>query len=263
MKIFKIIVYLVCVAAGLLLLVDSQNGEAGESRVLNIIENDWPPYYFAGKSNKPEGFAKELLKNCIPEKEYSSQFNFYPVKRMYAYLETGKIDIALFSYKKKREAIVHYGKEPIFSSGYRAVVLADSDIQIRDIKDFDKLRIGHLAGLRYSKSFLEYIEKRKEEGTLTVTTLGNSCLKMLLAGMIDVFVDTSDTTLWRAKQMNALDKIRIVDFDIQTKDYFVTVSKQSTVIKDKVYFLEKIDQCVRETKQDGRYIKISEKYGIH
>ena len=136
-----------------------QAGEAGEPHALNIVENDWPPYFFAGKSNGVEGFAKELLKMFIPERGYTCNFTFYPVKRMYSYMEKGKLDIALFSYKKERESFLVYGKEPLFTSGYRPVVLTGSDIKIRSLTDFDTLRIGHLAGLKYSRSFLEYVEK--------------------------------------------------------------------------------------------------------
>ena len=104
--------------------------------------------------------------------------------------------------------------------------------------------------------------RRKREGTLVTTTIGNSCVKMLLAGMIDVFVDTSDSALWRAKQMNALDKIKVLNFDIRTKEYFVTVSKQSKIIKDKHSFLNKLDQCINSAKKDGRFAEIASKYGM-
>lgn len=232
---------------------------AAESKILNISENDWPPYFFAGKPGSPEGIAKEILKMCISETGYGYKFDFYPVRRMYSYLEDGKMDIAVFSYKKERESFVIYGKEPIFSSGYRPVVLASGSIKIASLKDFDNLKVGHLAGLQYSKPFLEYIEKRKD---IIVTTAGDSCLKMLLSNIIDIFADTKDTVLWRAKQMNALDKIRVLDFDIQTSEYFITISKKSAVIQEKEMFLNSLDHCLKAAKTDGRYLKIFEKYGI-
>lgn len=236
-----------------------KSSSADEADTLKISENDWPPYFFAGKADSPEGIAKELLKMCISDTGYAYKFNFYPVNRMYSYLEDGKIDIAVFSYKKDREAFLIYGKEPIFSSGYSPFVLASGNIRISSIKDFDNLRIGHLAGLKYSESFLKYIESRKD---IVVTTVGDSCLKMLLSGIIDVFVDTKDTVLWRAKQMNVSDKIRVSGFEIQSSDYFVTVSKKSAVINDGEDLLKRIDRCLKAAKSDGRYAKIFDKYGI-
>jgi polar amino acid transport system substrate-binding protein len=242
-----------------LLFSNPQAAMAESPEVLSISENDWPPYFFAGKPDSPEGIGKEILKMCISEAGYGYKFEFYPVRRMYSYLEDGKMDIAVFSYKKERESFVIYGKEPIFSSGYRPVVLASGNIKISSLKDFDKLKVGHLAGLQYSKPFLEYIEKRRD---IIVTTAGDSCLKMLLSNIIDVFADTKDTVLWRAKQMNALDKIRVLDFDIQTSEYFITISKKSAVIKEKEMFLNSLDYCLKAAKTDGRYARIFEKYGI-
>jgi ABC-type amino acid transport substrate-binding protein len=251
------------VSVALFALFTVGTASAAEERpILTVVENDWPPYFFAGKADAPEGFAKELLKPCLEQAGYGHKFEFYPVKRMYSYLETGKLDIALFSYKKSREALVEYGREPIFSSGYWPIVRADSDIRIESLSDFDGLKLCHLAGLRYSKEFLEYIKKRQQAGTLVVSTLGSSCLKMLLEGIVDVYVDTKDTSLWRAKQMDVLDKIRVVDFDIQTKDYFVTISKKSDAVKNKGSVLGTVDMCLKKAKKDGSYNKIAKRYGL-
>lgn len=171
-----------------------------------VVENDWPPYYFGGSNGSHPGFAKELIKLCSPEGAIEPVFEFYPVKRMYSYLKKGEIDIAIFSYKKSREEFVVYGNEPIFTSGYRPIVLKESNITIKSLEDFDSLRLGHLAGLVYSPDYFEYIKKRMAENSLVTTTVGNASLRMLLEGIIDVFVDTSDTVLWRAKQAGSLEK---------------------------------------------------------
>ncbi len=80
---------------------------------------------------------------------------------MYNYLEKGKTDISIFSYKKSRESMVMYGGEPVFSAGYRAVVRADSRIKISSLADFDQFRLGHLVGLKYSGDYFQYIQKRE------------------------------------------------------------------------------------------------------
>ncbi len=236
--------------------------EPPSPRQVIVIENDWPPYFFGGPQKQLPGFAKELLQACIPDTGYSPSFQFYPPNRMYAYLQQGEIDIALFSHRKDREDFVMYGKEPLFSSSYRPVVRGNSDIKILTLKDFDKLQIGHIAGLKYSPTFQEYIVAREKEGSLITTTTGDSALKMLLEGIIDVFVDTEDTVLWRAKEMGALQRIRIVEYDIKSSDYFITASKKSPRIEKQQDFLNTFDTCLAAMKQDGRYATIAEKYGI-
>lgn len=231
-----------------------------ETKILNIVASDWPPYIFGEKPGELKGIAKELLEMCVPQTGYDTKFESYPVKRIFAYLEEGKADVSVFSYKKEREDFLFYGKEPLFASGYRPVVLAGKNIQIRTLQDFDKLRLGHLEGLKYSKNFYEYIELRRKKGNLVIATTEDSCLRMLLNNMIDIFVDTQDTTLWRAKEMNALDKIRVLDFDIQTQNYFTVVSKKSKKIKDIPAFLQQTDECLKKVKADGRYDAVIRKY---
>lgn len=247
---------------GLLLLLNPPDIRAQGQPTLVVAETDWPPYFFAGKPNAPEGFGKELLKMVFSEMGYSLDYKFYPVNRMYSYLQNGEIDICIFSYNKERDDFLLYAREPLFVSGYRPVVRSGQDIQISSLKDFDSLRIGHLAGLKYSKDYFEYIENRKTSGSLVTTTTGDGCLKMLIAGIIDIFVDTSETTLWRARQMNVLDRIKILDFDIQTKNYFITISRQSKSVSDKHILLDKLDHCLKAAKLDGRYAEIARRYGI-
>lgn len=252
-----------CLAVASFIVIDGFGVTvAEEPQVLRIVENDWPPYYFKNRPDKLPGFAREILDICLPSLGYRTEFTFYPVKRMYTYLERGELDIALFSYRKSREDFLYFGHEPLFVSGYRPVVRAGSTIQIHSLSDFDPLKVGHLAGLQYSEPFLNYIEKRSKEGTLIISTTGDSCIRMLTEGIIDIFVDTEDTVRWRAQQMGLKEKISILDYDIRTSHYFVTLSKASPRISDKVAFLEKLDGCLRKIKADGTYRKIACKYGL-
>lgn len=225
-----------------------------------IVENDWPPYYFRLPQTGFPGLARELLEICVQRTSYSPFFNFFPVNRMYAYLKSGEIDLAMFSYRADRDTMLHYGREPLFTSGYRPVVRAGESISITTLHDFDKLRLGHLAGLKYSPEFYQYIMERQKNGTLITSTIGDSPLKMLLEGIIDVFVDTESTVRWRARQLGVSAQVKILDFDIKTSDYFVTVSRQSPRITDPREFLDKLDSCIRELKENGKYEEIVGKY---
>ncbi len=229
---------------------------------LIVIENDWPPYYFGNTTNPQAGFARELLDACLPDAGYTAEYRFYPVKRMYSYLRKGLLDIAIFSYRKDREEMVIYGREPIFTSSYRPVVLKGSAICIDSLRDFDSLRLGHLAGLRYSAEFQEYVQKREAAGRLVTITDGRDYLKLLLEGIIDVFVDTRATTLWRASRMGVTENIRILGFDIKTSDYYVTVSKASPRLEHPRVLLDTLDSCFAAMKENGKFDSIAKKYGI-
>src|SRR4029079_19729793 len=101
----------------------------------------------------------------------------------------GFVDAHVMSFDPKRASYLTYGKVPLFSDAYRPVVRAGSGIQIRTLADFDKLRIGHLRGLRYSDAFHDYIEKRIAQGGVTQVDINDALLKLLLENKIDVYVN--------------------------------------------------------------------------
>ncbi len=236
--------------------------EPPQSDAVKICDADWPPYFFAGKADKPKGLAKEVLEQCFKNMGTKHRFDFYPIGRMFKYMEDGKIDINVFSMEKDRNSFLIYGKEPLFTESYRAFTLKDSAIQIKSLQDFEPLKLGHLVGLRYSKEFTAYVEKREKEGRLVTVTEPEAGLRMLLAKRIDVFVETQSSMLWLAKEQGVLDRIRTTELDIKTAPFYVTQSKKSPRVKEKQQFIDGLDACIKSMKADGSYKKITEKYGF-
>ena len=81
-----------------------------------------------------------------------------------------------------------------------------------------------------------------------------------MSEQIDVFVGISQSALWYAKEAGVTHQIEVLDFDIKTSDYFVTLSKRSNRVKDKALFLSQVDQCIRTIKDNGEYKKILDRY---
>ncbi|CCQ10445.1 hypothetical protein PALB_13120 [Pseudoalteromonas luteoviolacea B = ATCC 29581] len=241
------------------LLISPHTIDASE---IVVNDPDWPPYFFKGESYQPIGFAKEVLQLCIAKTPYQANFIYHPIKRMRNYMENGKLDVHVYSYKENRDAFLLFGKEPIFKTSYRPFVNKKAAFEIDSLDDFRGLRIGHLQGLKYSKAYFDYIENSLDKGYVRSVTANVDLLTLLRAQKVDVFVNTVDTVYWLATTMGMRDEIHAVDFDIQTKDYFVTVSKKSGSIENKKAFLETIDTCIRELKQNGQYQKIRSGYGI-
>lgn len=229
-----------------------------------IIFNDpdWPPYFFKGERYQPIGFAKEVLKFCLPKTGYQARFAYHPIKRMRSYIESGKIDVHIYSYKPTRESFLYFGKEPIFKSSYKPFINKKAPFEIASIEDFKGLRIGHLQGLKYSHEYLSYLESKIESGYVRSVASNVSLITLLHEQKIDTFVNTVDTVYWLSTTLGMREDIIAVDFDIQTKNYFVAVSKKSTRIKDKNAFLNTLDTCIKASKSSGLYDKIKAGYGI-
>lgn len=243
------------------LLTTCFTGAAFSNEII-VNDPDWPPYFFKGESYQPIGFAKEVLNACIDKSKYQVKFIYHPIKRMRDFMEKGKLDVHVYSYKPSRESFLLYGKEPIFKTSYRPFINKKAPFEIHSLNDLNGLRIGHLQGLKYSTEYLSYLEKRMQAGYVRSVTANVDLVTLLHGQKIDVFVNTVDTVYWLATTLGMRDQIQAVDFDIQTKDYFVTLSKNGTAIKDKQAFLNDLDGCIKTLKQNGQYERIKQGYGM-
>ena len=233
-----------------------------ETLPILISDNDWKPWYFAGKNDGLSGFAKDVIRRCVRQSGYEPRFRHYPIERMRSMMKNGRMDASIFSFKPHRKSFLVYSKQPLFREFYVPFVRANSTIQIKKISDFDNLRLGHLNGLTYSREFFAYIQKRRNSKTLDVTTSSDGNLQKLVTGKIDVFVDTVSSVRWHAAGMGLADQIRSVPHVIRSADYFFTLSRKGGVIRDKTAFIGEFDACVRGLKKSDQYRRMAAKYGM-
>lgn len=238
--------------------------KSADEKPIVLNDNDWPPFFFGGRDGGPHGAAKDMLEMCLPATGRRTVFRNFPIKRMRRDIESGDLDVNIYSYEKTRDSYVFFGTEPIFRSSYQPVVRADSTITINRISDFDALKLGHQEGLSYSPAFKAYVEGRAKAGTLDTSDSEESNFKKLLAGRFDIYVSSTPTVLWLAKEQGLREHIKVLDFAIKRADYFITFSKTSKHLStaQKKAFLGAVDDCVKQLKQDGTHANILESYGL-
>jgi hypothetical protein len=66
-----------------------------------INDPEWPPYFFAGRSDHPPGLMKEILTQCLTSLKIPFEFRHQPIERMQVNIEQGTMDMNIFSYKKR------------------------------------------------------------------------------------------------------------------------------------------------------------------
>lgn len=237
--------------------------EAAANKKIIINDVDWPPYFFLENQSKYPGLGKEIINHCLSEYKYLADYRLLPIKRTHVFMETGAIDVTVYSYKTAREAFLVYGKEPLYSTEYGFMVRSDSKIKINSLADLEPLRIGHLAGLSYTPELLEIINQKIDAEQAVVANSMQSVFSQLLAKTprIDIMANTKSTFHWQAKLLGVSDKIRVLEYKIKTKPYFMTVSKASSNIESAQDFLNEMDSCIVRLKQNGGYRKILSHYG--
>jgi polar amino acid transport system substrate-binding protein len=234
-------------------------------QTLNINDVNWPPYFFIDNDTKEYtlGIGKEVLNYCLTKSGYNTNYIRLPVKRTHHYMKEGILDITVYSYKKSREEILHYASEPIFNSEYGFLVRADSKIKINNLDDILPYQIGHLDGLTYTPEYMEIVNQKLLLDEVTVAHNLKAMFAQLLAPKprFDIMADSKATFHWFAKNEGVSNKIKVLDYSLKNKDYFITVSKKSKNISDPKALLKAMDSCLIDMKQDGNYQKILTKYG--
>ncbi len=232
--------------------------------VLQLNDIDWPPYFFPGSHQAQPGIGKALLTLCLQQLGYEFNYNNLPIKRTHYYMQTGELDITVYSYLAAREDAVLYGTEPIFISSYGFAVKADSGIKITKIDDITKLTFGHLAGLSHTIELNRLLIRMRALNKVVESYDLNATLQQLVhsPARIDITANSKETLLWRISSLGLSDQIRVLDFELASKAYYIAVSKNSTVITEPQQFVQQFDACLRGLKQSGQYNRIASRYGL-
>lgn len=257
MRIFHQTIFLIIIFASL-------NTVASPKKVLFINDIKWPPFFFPSNEGDNIGFGKEIINECLTRNDLQLQYINLPIKRTHVLMQSGELDISVYSHKKEREKFIVYGEEPIFFSNYGFASRKTDNITISKLEDIKQYQLGHLAGLAHTAELMKIIEEKKALNQVTIGYNIDSMLKQLTAATqrFQILPNSIETLLWRTKQLKIENNIKIHDFILKRKAYYVTVSRASKHIKNPKRFLAQIDNCIRGLKSSGEYKDISQKYGL-
>ena len=250
-------------------LVFANFSSLAANEAIQINHTNWPPYLFSPvkvvDQQRFYGLARDVIDYCLAKHNQTANYIPLPIKRTHVYMKNGQLDLAIYSYKKDREQFVIYSKEPIFTSEYGFAVLKNSDIEITDLSDLSPYRFGHLAGLAHTPALSEIVELKRQQNLVVNGYSVKALFGQLLAkpSRIDILANSKETLLWQIKALGLQDKIKILDYTVSQKNYFLTLSKQSNNISNPTAFLDQMDTCFKAIKQNGKYKKFLAYYGLN
>jgi ABC-type amino acid transport substrate-binding protein len=229
---------------------------------LEINFPDFPPYYFKDAEGRRRGITTQTLSQCLNAIKRPFIFVDLPIERMQISMQEGFIDIHTYSYSAARESFVDFGHQELFRTEYRPFIRADAGIRIAGLADFDKLRLGHIIGLRYSPAFMKYVEDRRKTRTVDEAASTEQNFRKLMAGRIDTFVNAVEPALYVAQRLGIQDQIKVLDWVAHDGHYFTAVSKKSRRIPDRLAFLKELDDCLAQMKKDGSFCAIYQSHQL-
>lgn len=210
-------------------------------------EGTYAPFTFHDKDGKLTGFDVEIAQEIAKKIGVQAEFIETKWDGMFAGLDSKRFDIVVNEVTIKEDRKVKYD----FSDPYivsKAVLIVHKDN--KDIKKLADLK-GKKAGQSLTSNLTEIA---KSNGAEIVQTDGfNQAIDLLLSKRIDATINDGLSYLDLKKQKPDV-AIQVVD---ETKE-----ASQSAVLLNKgnKELVDAVNKALTDSKKDGTYLKISEKY---
>lgn len=231
---------------------------------LEVNAVDWPPFFMDQKQTGQVGFAKEILQACIQPTGFDIRYMHLPIKRTHQYMQSGELDLAIYSYKPERDDFVWYSAKPMFQSAIGVAARKDFIQPLLQEADLEPWRIGYLAGLGLTPTLAILLAGKKSKAHAVEDYSMQSLFDQLAASpaRIDLVINSKEALLWFSQKAPYQDKVKVLDFALAPKAYFLTVSKYSKRIKNPQQFLQQFDTCLEQIQQNGQYSNLLKIYRL-
>jgi polar amino acid transport system substrate-binding protein len=223
---------------------------------LNIATLEYPPF-IVQNNNKAEGEIAETVREIFIRLGYSTNIKFYPAARGLAMLSAGNVD-AMFTLKKnkEREKTMLFPSQPLLKQDFVFFVRNDSNI-IYDgnLSSLFNERIGIVNQTSYGRRFDDALGKELFKKIEVSQSFENNFQK-LIAGRMDVVINSRDVGISILKKIGAVNKVKITGPPIETVFSYLAFSKK----KDYKHLSNEFDKTLLIMKKDGTIDRIHYKY---
>ena len=170
---------------------------------LTVVTEDWPPYNYHDKQGNVVGASTENVKKVLALSGLDYDLKLYPWARAYD-MALSKKNVLIYTIIKtpSREPLFHWFC-PIHAQVkiYFYKLANNETVQLKTVADAKKYRVGVARG-DWNEAFL------KEEGfdvgvNLDIAATDDANLQTLLAGRIDLMLNSEHAMRGRLKKINA------------------------------------------------------------
>ncbi len=237
---------------------------ATDKIVLEVNSVDWPPFFLDQKQTGQVGLARELMTACISGAQFDVRFMQLPIKRTHQYMQTGQLDLAVYSFKPEREDFVWYSAVPMFHSEIGVAAKKEFIQPLTKETDLEPWRIGYLAGLGLTPTLAVFLAGKKNQNKAIEDYSMQNLFEQLIAtpSRIDLVINSREALLWMSQQPAFSSRVKVLDFSVGRKAYYLAVSKKSKKLSDPSQFLKQFDECMQQLRLNGQYQKLLHSYQL-
>ena len=208
----------------------------------------FPPFEYIGDDGKPDGFDIALIKAIGEKIGMDVQIQDMEFDSLVSSIG-GKIDVAIagMTVTEERSKTVDFS-----DSYYEAVqsVIVPKGATIASADDLKNKKIGVQLGTTG-----EFIADEIEGATVSAYNKAVDAVNDLINGRVDlVIIDKNPAEVFGSQYSDKVDVLDGTNFDFEPEYYAIALPKGNTELA------EKINNALKELKEDGTYDKLVEQY---
>jgi polar amino acid transport system substrate-binding protein len=184
---------------------------------------------------------------------------------MFKKMTSGDLDVNIMSFKAERTSALDYGKEVVFENTYGVWSRVSLPSKVKSLNDLNVMNVSLLIGLQPSREYKKWLANRPSEAPSKETLILNEqeqVIKMIADNRVDATIASGPEIRWRARKLGLTSKIKDTGLIIQKQPYFFVVAKESPRYKQNPDIVRRLDQCVKEMKKSGTWLKLKEYYQL-
>ncbi len=223
------------------------NKSSGKAETLTMGTNaSFPPYEYVDDNGKIVGIDAEIAQAIADKLGMKLEIKDMEFESLIPAVKSKSIDLVLagMTVNEERKQSVNFSDS--YSTGVQVVIVKENS-EIKTVDDLKGKKIGVQAGTTgdayCSDDFGEENVKQFSNGSLAVAALAN--------GQVDcVVIDNEPAKNYVAANSG----LKILDTEYVTEDYAIAISKDNDDL------LKKVNDALKELKDDGTVGKIVGKY---
>ncbi|MCK4997729.1 transporter substrate-binding domain-containing protein [Candidatus Pacearchaeota archaeon] len=246
-KVFIIIGTITLIAIIVTSIIIFQNNNLKKENLKVGVGGEFPPFSYYDENNKLTGLDIELIKEIAKRMEMNVEFIAIPWVEIFDEVKDKNVDIIIDAITITPER----SQEMLFSDSYfltgQSLVIKENNIEINSAKDLENKKVGTQVGSTGMERVMGYAKN------IQFITYDNAfdSIEPLKRGTIDaIVVDFEVANKW-VKNDNKLK----ISGDLLSEEYYGIAMDRNNM-----ELMEKINNILREMKNDGTLDKLKEKW---
>lgn len=226
------------------------------AETLNLVSLDYPPYQYV-KDGEVAGYVQEFIRVAFKESGFDLDIRILPWEESLQLVKDKEADGIFTIFKtKKREDFLIYSDVVLVEQQTGFFTLKESTLNFKgDLAELEESCIGVVNSVSYGDIFDNAVSGNMLKTKVLETT--EDCIKALINGEIDLFINNVGGSQFILKEMDLAEKIVQNGVVLERIPSYLAFSKTDEMMKMKII----IDKKLRELKDKGLLEKLKNDYG--